>query len=166
MSHNSHTVPGKTAAPVERFRAIFSASEPFFRAAEEELLSAFPKAVTVQRLGPDAGRLESPTIDIANAAKVCQRRPLVFVRHLMQELVTVPTVDAGHGARHAREAAVKLATEQASRDLSLQVWVSGPSTVRAEGLRATLADEGLRVTRAGCEHILSVCVTRRASAWA
>ncbi|MGH8902248.1 MAG: SAM-dependent methyltransferase [Egibacteraceae bacterium] len=150
--------------PADPVGVIFSASEPFFRAAEEELRSAFTPAVKVHRLGPDAGRLESKSIDIAEVAEMCRRRPVVFVRHLMRELATVPiAADRDCDAKQAREMAVRLAAEGAGQDISLQVWVSGPSAIRAEGLRATLADqladEGCQVARAGREHVLSVCVT-------
>jgi 23S rRNA (cytidine2498-2'-O)-methyltransferase len=148
-------------------RTVFSASEAYFPAAKQELLSVFRNA-RVERLGPDAGGLEAEGVDISDVAQACCRHRIIFVRHLMREVARIPVPDAASDIDRVSEVIIgKAISHNAGPTLSLQVWLSGPSplTYRPDELwkrvAADLSQQGFTVARGNQDQVLSVCVTRK-----
>jgi len=148
-------------------RTIFSTSEDYFHAAKQELRAAFGSHATIERLGRDTDSFAAEGIDIACIADVCQQRPIVFVQHLMQESLSIPSSEVADDMNRVAAMALELWREQGvAAKVALQVWFSSGATAFryqsdelwrhiAEGLTA----QGFTVTRGNQEHILSVCLT-------
>lgn len=148
----------------DRHRTIFSVSEDFFAAAGTELRAEFPEA-TIERIGPEAGRLTTRTAAISTVAEACRQRPIVFVRHLMRERIAIPVTEAGcDGTAVVGEVQGLVEREASGRQIALQVWSSGssPTGFRADELwravAAALRERGYEVTRANQAEIVSVCM--------
>ncbi len=109
-----------------KHRTIFSVAENYFFAARDELLALFPAAdATVERIGPDAGRMTS-VATISEIASACRDTPVVFVRHLMRECERILTADTPRNVNDAAQQFASLVGSDARpRDVALQVWSSG-----------------------------------------
>ncbi len=144
---------------------IFSAHESYLPAAIEELHEAVPGA-RLERVGPDAGRLRTGEVDIAEVAAVCRERPIVFVQHLMRELATIAvgheTEIANEIVSNALDALEDMGTE---REIALQVWRSGEAALGPRNdllwreIAERLSERGYTVARGNREWILSVLIT-------
>ena len=146
-------------------RTIFSVSKDYFAAAAAELCDAFP-AARIERVGLEAGRLTVERAGISEVAEACGRRPIVFVRHLMRELLVVPFNSAGdHGSAIADQLSELRPPDSSNCQVALQVWSVGsaPAGFRADELwcrvASALRHRGFDVARAGREPVLSVCLS-------
>ncbi len=145
---------------------IFSADGAYRSAATTELLRLFPEA-RVEAVAPDAARLQGEGIDIVRVAATCQAQPVVFVRHLMQQVAEIPLA---HGQDLAAEISSVwfnlMATHQVEQAVALQVWRSGesPAAPRTDDLwndlARTLTGQGFTVSRGNRDMILSVLIAR------
>lgn len=146
---------------------IFSTSEDYFHAAEQELRIAFGKGATIERLGHDTGRFAAAGVDIARMAAASRHQPLVFIQHLMQDVLSVPSRQVAGSMAGVAELALDLAhAAGVAAPIALQVWCSAdavPFRYRPDELRRHLAlaltEHGFTITRGGQSHILSVCLT-------
>ena len=148
-------------------RIIFSTAEDSFGAATQELIAAFGKGTKIERLGRDTGVFAAEGVDIARLAEVCQQRPLLFIQHLMREMVSLPSSVIADTMQPIYQAALDLLQGQrGAMSLALQVWYSAdpaPVAYRSDELwkfiAARLKEHGMTVTRGSQARILSVCVT-------
>jgi 23S rRNA (cytidine2498-2'-O)-methyltransferase len=146
---------------------LFSSSEEYFAAASRELRGAFPEA-SVERLGPDVGALSVPGTSLAEVAGTVHRRPIVFVRHLSEELGRIPVPAATPEA--VADAAVRVVGERRpdGAEVSVQCWVSGKSPVHYgsrelfEAISEALTKQGYSARRSGTGGVLSACVSHGA----
>lgn len=144
-------------------RVIFSTAEPYFGAARQELLEAFPDA-RLTRIGPDAGLIEGETFELPDVAAAVASRPIAFVRHLAEAAADVAEPSSMPGW-----AVALLSDESAPRSVSLQLWTSGEPRLdeRPDALRRriaeALAEAGMEVARGGREWVLSVLLAERAT---
>jgi 23S rRNA (cytidine2498-2'-O)-methyltransferase len=147
--------------------ALFSSSEEYFAAATRELRGAFPEA-SFERLGPDVGAVSVPGTSLTEVAATVHSKPIVFVRHLSEELrrITLP----GATPETVAEAALGVVVEQRTpgTEVSVQCWVSGKSPVDygSRELFAAISDAlteaGYPVRRGGADGVLSACVSHGA----
>lgn len=143
---------------------VFSCADESFAWARQEIREAFGRSCSVQRLGPDLGAIDGPSVaEVAAASSQCR---LVFVRHLTVGVELVPRAAA---MNLPRVAAVACAAATSSwghgASLAVQTWESGPSDFSfgsaqlfAEIARQ-LAERDHSVSRAGQSHVLSCCMT-------
>ncbi len=156
------TTPAPFVSPI-----IFSTSEDYFHAAQQELGEAFGSGSKFERLGRDTGRMVAAGIDIARVAAACRERPLVFIRHLMQEAISVPSGEVAETMEGiAARAGDLVRAQHGTAPIALQVWASEGTTrfrYRPDELRrvvaAALTEAGCTVTRGGQPHVLSICLT-------
>ncbi|MBA2676877.1 MAG: methyltransferase domain-containing protein [Ktedonobacteraceae bacterium] len=156
-----------SAASVATSPIIFSFAEDSFHAAADELRAAFGKTVTIERLGHDTGCFAAAGVDIAQVAAACLQRPVVFIQHLMQEVMSVPSRQIAQTMTRVTEMTLDLAhAAGVAAPIALQVWSSAGDTpfhYRPDELRRhlaqTLGEHGFTITRGGQSHILSVCLT-------
>lgn len=146
-------------------RTIFSVAADYFPAAAAELQRAIPGA-RIARIGPDAGRIITTDVGIAEVATICRDQPVVFVRHLMREEHDLPVETIGHDLRLIVDLTVRLMeVNGGGREIALQTWTSGSSTqgMRPDdvwrSLAASLRDRGFSVARANCPWIVSLLMT-------
>ncbi len=141
---------------------VFSAAPDYYNTAVTELRRAFD-VDDVTRVGPDAGLVELPQAELAQAS---QDGHLRFIRHLaaVDELAKSREFDDDEAvARWSLEA---VADELSAGDqVSLHVWDSGtgaraPGTVRRP-LLAALKDAGVEVVTSGTDRTVSVCLGSR-----
>ncbi|HYH13186.1 MAG TPA: SAM-dependent methyltransferase [Thermomicrobiales bacterium] len=146
-------------------RIIASTSPEWRDAAREMLVESLPDA-RFQLIGEDLLAISAEGLSIADVARSVQEDRNPFIRHLFREVgyIDVParqtveeTVDAVLDALDEMPVPLPPAA-------SLQVWASGPinlafrpDTLRRE-LDAALAEEGVRVGRAGMTQVISVCI--------
>ena len=144
---------------------MVSAAEPDFGSAVQELRLEFGPKLEVERLGPDVGVIRAASPDVSEVAAACQKRPLVFVRHLTVELARIARADARSPAGVASAVRSALESTRAPVKLALQSWNSGPGwTGYSSGelsvyLADDLAKRGYSVSRAHEETVLSCCVS-------
>ncbi|MEU4283592.1 SAM-dependent methyltransferase [Nocardiopsis dassonvillei] len=145
---------------------LFSSSEDYFEAAARELREAFEGA-SIKRLGPDLGRFEGAGTSLAQVSEAAWSAPLVFVRHLTEEMAHIPTDKAK--IEEVSALGVKIAEERVhpGEGISIQCWVSGRSAVGYnsyslfERISADLAESGFRTARSGFNEVMSVCVNSK-----
>ncbi|MGI5128927.1 SAM-dependent methyltransferase [Pseudonocardia sp. CA-107938] len=139
---------------------LYSASEENLDTAGHELRSVFGRAIRLERIGPDLGAVEGPSI--AEVAEAASTGRMAFVQHLAVERARLAP---GAGLADVVAAAVELAPPGA--DLAVQAWASGSpkagygSGEVFAGVRDALAERGTTVGRSGRELVLSVCTTER-----
>ncbi|MCO1577280.1 cell division protein FtsJ [Crossiella sp. SN42] len=147
----------------ELTRILFSASQEYFMPASRGLRELAPEG-KVERLGPDLGCL-STTASLAEIAQAARDKPVVFVRHLTEELRRLPAAAAGLDvvAAAARELlADRLAP---GAEIAVQAWASGqrPVAYGSQELYAALAEEltglGHQVCRSGAPLVLSAVIS-------
>jgi 23S rRNA (cytidine2498-2'-O)-methyltransferase len=140
---------------------LFTSAEESFGAAAQELRAVFGPRLPIERAGPDAGVVDpaGPPVDAIAAA--CRAGELVFLRHLTVVHARLPL--AGTSPAEVAGAAVELAGT--GDDLAVQAWVSGSPQAGfragelAQAVTHELTARGVRVRRAGCPQVLSLCVT-------
>ncbi|MGH3829164.1 MAG: SAM-dependent methyltransferase [Pseudonocardiaceae bacterium] len=144
---------------------MFSVAEDSYACAVRELRDEFGRALKVERLGPDLGVLTTAAPKVGEVAAACARRPLVFLRHLSLEVARVEGADAAE-LRAVRAAALSVVTSHVTcSTLAVHTWAIGaPRIGYSSGdlftlLATDLAAHGIAVARAGCQHILSCCIT-------
>ncbi len=138
---------------------LFSASEEYFAAAAQEIRTEFPDT-QIERLTSELGLATGLTATAL--AQVCRERPLVFVRHLVQQQAVLTAPTSAEVSAVLRE----IVPSQAGH-VSLQVW--SPDSrfpLSVGGLRAAVEEDllasGIDVRRGEAETVLAVCVTREA----
>ena len=142
---------------------VFSTDPEYFAAAGQELTAAFP-AATVERLGPDLGRLSGGPANLDELRDRLRARPVVFVRHLMREVAMLPLATVRRDKRSVGRAVLDL-VPTGSDAIGLQIWTSGESKLAYgnEELWHHLADElgrrGVAVSRSGAETTLGLAIT-------
>ena len=143
---------------------IFSADGAYLSTATTELLRLFPEA-RVEAVAPDASRLQGEAVEIARVATACRTGPVVFVRHLMQQVAEIPLAPGQDLAAEISSVWFNLlATQQIDRAVALQVWRSGesPAAPRTDDLwndlASTLTAQGFSVARGNRDLILSVLI--------
>jgi 23S rRNA (cytidine2498-2'-O)-methyltransferase len=151
-------------------RIIFSTTADYFHAAQQELHAAFGDQAVIERFGCDTGGFAATGVDIADMAEICQRRPIIFVQHLMREALRVPSDEVADAMQPIAEPALRLLQEQGAAPVALQVWQSaGTRAFRYQPdalwwyIAERLTAHGFTVTRGNQEHILSVCLTPQAA---
>ncbi|WP_346073760.1 SAM-dependent methyltransferase [Saccharopolyspora thermophila] len=150
-------------------RVLFSTSPEYFQAAKAELLDVYAGnqtgPVSVQRLGPDLGRLSGPGVRIGHLARVCEDRPVAFVKHLTAERAELPLSAVGD-LDAAVDHVQRVAAEVDADKLAVQSWVSGQnpasygSAELARRCMAALTGMGKTTGRANMPKTLSLCLTR------
>lgn len=144
---------------------VFSTDPEYFGAAQRELAAALP-GVTVDRLGPDLGRLTGGPDGPAGIDAIVERfreQPVVFVRHLMSEVATLRLNDVRRDKQAVGKAVTGLVTEGAT--INLQIWATGESSLAYgnEELWHHLSDEfgrrGVTVSRSGAGTTLGLAIT-------
>ena len=141
---------------------VFSTDPDYFAAAQRELGMAFPSA-TVERLGPDLGRLTGGPDELPAVLDRLLEVPVVFVRHLMREVAILPLDRVRRDKQSVSKAVIDLVS--AGTPLAVQIWSSGESQLiyGAEELWHHLSEEfgrrGSTVTRSGAEITLGLCIT-------
>ncbi|WP_157357288.1 SAM-dependent methyltransferase [Amycolatopsis nigrescens] len=145
-------------------QVLFSTSEEYYPAAKRELLDLYgAEQVTVDRLGPDLGRLSGEDVRLGQVAEDCRHRPLAFVKHLTAEVARLP-LETAADLDAVAEAVQRVAGGPG--ELALQAWVSGQNPLPyetaelAKRCTAVLAAQGVPVRRAGAPRTLSLCVTQ------
>ncbi len=140
---------------------VFSTDPDYFAAAQRELGMAFPDA-TVERLGPDLGRLTGGPEELPVLLDRIRNVPVVFVRHLMREVMTLPVNSIRRDKQSVSKTVIDLVA--AGTPLAVQIWSSGesPLSYGAEELWHHLSDEfgrrGSTVTRSGADITLGLCI--------
>ncbi len=140
----------------------FSTDPDYFAAAHRELAMAFPGS-TVERLGPDLGRLTGGPDELPALLDRLRELPVVFVRHLMREVTTLPLNSVRRDKQSVSKAVIDLVP--AGTPLAVQIWSSGESPLAygAEELWHHLFDEfgrrGSAVTRSGADSTLGLAIT-------
>jgi 23S rRNA (cytidine2498-2'-O)-methyltransferase len=135
-------------------RVLFSAADESFDAAVRELRDEFGKHLQVERLGPDAGVVETGASPVAEIAAACRTRPLMFPRHLTVEVARVPRKEA-----EDLDAVADAARPYATPDVAVQTWVSG--SPRLPYSAGELASRVGSPIRSGAERTLSACITEQ-----
>jgi 23S rRNA (cytidine2498-2'-O)-methyltransferase len=142
---------------------LFSASEPYFVTAANELRSSFSRA-HIDRLGPDAGSLSAPGVRIADVAELCRKGRAPFVRHLMDERLSVSYPEVREDPAPLADAAVSLVEEAGLHRVAVQAWGSGvPVGPFRQVVVDALEGSGTTAVRGSEEHILGICLTARAA---
>ena len=154
---------GREMADQGRGAILFSASEPYFGTAADELRSCLP-ASRIERLGPDVGALSAPGVRIADVAALCREEEVVFVRHLMDGRASIAHPEGREVPKRLASVAVSLVEEGGLDPVAVQVWGSGApaGTVRHMVVDA-LEASGTTAVRGGVGHVLGICVTPRAT---
>jgi 23S rRNA (cytidine2498-2'-O)-methyltransferase len=138
-------------------RVVFSASADSYDLATAELRRRFGR-VPIVRLGPDVGLADLAPDAVADE---CRRRRVLFVKHVTH---LVACLDAPSLAQLAAVAASAVGTDR----IAVQAWASGTSRTgyraaeAATAVGARLREEGVRVSPAGEQYTLSVCLASRA----
>ena len=145
---------------------LFSAAEPYVDAAINELKNAFQRRMlSFERLGPDTCLVHTVGVAAPEIFAASYRIPLVFVRHLVDEVARVrPLEDEEYLVDELVERIQELTGQHGHSHLSLQAWSTGRTPIGAEHLRFKIADrlsDGLGLARAGKPNILALCVTPR-----
>ena len=156
---------------------LFSADPDFLDAARRELQGALPGRSRADQLGPDLARLSGRDVDPRVCASAVRRRPLVFCRHLSEEVGhwKLSSEEQGGLGDDPRDCAASVAAELASvlpTRVALQVWSSGPAPkdwpaphAWWKELAAAFADQDVEVARSGLPLTLSIC-TAGGELWA
>ena len=144
---------------------VFSTDPEYFAAAQRELATTLPGS-SVDRLGPDLGRLTGgpdgpPGLDAV--VEAFRKQPVVFVRHLMTEVAVLRLNDV----RRDKQAVGKVVMDlvAAGTAINLQVWATGESSLAYgnEELWHHLSDEfgrrGVTVSRSGAATTLALAIT-------
>jgi 23S rRNA (cytidine2498-2'-O)-methyltransferase len=141
---------------------VFSADPEYFVAAQRELSVAFPKAA-IERLGPDLGRLTGGPAELTDMLDALREQPVVFVRHLMREVATLPLATVRRDKQSASRAVLDLVPGGGA--VGLQIWASGESKLSYgnEELWHHLAHElgrrDVAVSRSGADTTLGLAIT-------
>lgn len=143
---------------------LFATAEDSYRDASLELKNAFGRQLDLKRVGPDEGMAVGLTA--AEVAEVCRRAEIVFVKHLTDQVAHVTGSDQADPAAIGRVARDVVARHGlGGSGLAVQVWASGsPRMGYTSGelfaaVAEALAEDGVRVGRAGEPVVLSCCIT-------
>jgi len=148
-------------------RIMFSASEGGYPLAEREIRLEIGADASIERLGPDVGVISGSDISVTVLARRCATKPLCFVTHLTREVARLgPLLEPENGGRPSPGAVVAAAVEACGRlsAVAVQAWVSGtnPHGYGSAAIFAAIAEalraNGIEVSRAGQETVLSVCL--------
>lgn len=144
---------------------IFSASEEYLESAKQELRDEYGASARIERVGPDLGAVSVPGVGVAELAVTCRSRPLVFIQHLTAEMLRLPVAEAHELDQVAQAALEVLDGQRVGKELALQTWVTGSSSVGYGAGRLhlrvaeSLSQHGYEVSRAGRDDVLSICIT-------
>ncbi|GAA2793330.1 SAM-dependent methyltransferase [Crossiella cryophila] len=144
-------------------RVLFSASEEYFAAASRGLRELAPGG-KVERIGPDLGCLTTDGT-LAEIADATRAKPVVFVRHLTEELLRLPAAEASLDALTAAAGPLLAERVDAGAEVAVQAWVSGKRAVAYGSqelyteLGKALAEQGFPVRRSGAEQVLSAVIS-------
>lgn len=139
---------------------LFSTSEESLDTAVRELRDVFGSGVGVERIGPDLGALDGPSI--GEIAEACGTGRIAFVQHLAVERARLAP-----GAALADVVAAAVEVVPIGADIAVQAWASGsPRAAYTAGevftaIRDAPAGGGTSVARSGRPLVLSVCTTPR-----
>lgn len=149
---------------------LASVAEDFQTSGVLEIKAAYGESLKIERLGPDLVAACAPGLTVAQMAADCQSRPIVFVKHLTQEVGRLTGVDATDLMDVSRFVLEVLQDQNSSgREpwVSLHTWSTGRLTVPygppdlARQMTTALAAKGWSVDPARARHALSVCLTPR-----
>ena len=134
---------------------VLSAAPAFLANAGAQVLEQFPGA-WVEPVSEDSAVVSN--VDLEGLVRVARSGSLGFVRHLASVAAEVPLGDEADFV--AEVLAAVGAGSQREEAVALQVWASGPGTVKAESRRRDVADlldtNGVRHVRSGAPLVLGV----------
>jgi 23S rRNA (cytidine2498-2'-O)-methyltransferase len=145
---------------------IIASTAPEWRDAAREMLAGPLPDARFEPLGEDLLAIDAEGLSIADVAETVREERIPFVRHLFREVggVDVPSSQPVGGTVDSILDALERLPVPLPPAVSLQVWASGPvaAAFRPDELRReleeALAEEGIRVGRAGMAQVLSVCL--------
>jgi 23S rRNA (cytidine2498-2'-O)-methyltransferase len=144
---------------------LVSFAEEYFAAASQEIMAVFPDAA-VERLGPDLAGVTLPRGGIDDLVRAVRDSPLVFVKHLSEEMARIPLAAAEISAAARAGRSVLDGRLAAGDPIAVQCWVSGeaPTGFGSADLFRGIADElaahGHPAVRTGTDLVLSGCIHR------
>ncbi len=148
---------------------MVSMSEDSYDLAVRELTDEFGVALDVTRAAGDLALVSGDGVTAAAIAARCVRVPLVFIRHVTNEVARLPKADLDTVARAAIDAVEQGAPGSGSDDkIAVQVWASGTPAFgygpadAARAITNALRANGYAVARAGVPTVLSCCITEDA----
>ncbi len=169
------TGPGEAAigTSIEGFgmasrKSLISMAADSFPLAKEEITRHVDDLVAMRRVGEESAIVEAETSTARDLARLANRVPLVFPRHVTDVVAEFDHANAGlDTVVEPVDAAVRALGGGA--EISLQIWLSGKVPYKFsrhdawENAAQVLTDRGYQVNRTGSAIAVSICFTPKAA---